>query len=169
MINLDCNAQLKALGAKWNGAEWVAPELAKPEFDAIKAKYYSDLVAVELTITDENRDEGTWLGTAHAQAICGYVLATAYGRDSGAKLAAGVAVISGGFDSGGSAKNYRCTIKGDGARVRCKVGRAMLDDIRAREGSDLVVLDDTHPTQASELEIQKAVELLTKNGFTVTK
>lgn len=145
MINVKFNEQAKALGAKWNGSRWVAPELAEAEFAALEAKYNQDLVAVELTVTQDNRDSGAWLGTSHAVAIGGYVVATANGRDSGARLADGVAVVSGGFTSGGSVKNYRCLIKNDEARIRCKIARAMLEEIGSIEGVDLVVMEDDEP------------------------
>lgn len=84
MINIDFNKSVKALGAKWDGAKWVAGDLTQDEFKALDQQYNQDLVVVELTITDENRDPSSWLGNANAAAICGYVLATAIGRDSGA-------------------------------------------------------------------------------------
>lgn len=169
MINLEFNTAVKALGAKFNGSTWIAPELAQDEFNALNAKYNEDIVAVELTVSDDNRDRNAWLGTAHAVAIGGYVLATAYGRDSGAKLSPGIAVISGGFSSGGSAKNYRCCINGDSVRVRCKVAKAMLPELQAIEGIDLTIKEELQPVDKQQEEIQRAIKLLTANGYSVTK
>jgi len=168
VINLKFNEQAKALGAKWNGSKWVAPELAEAEFAALEAKYSQDLVIVELTVTQDNRDTGAWLGTAHAVAIGGYVIATANGRDSGARLADGVAAVSGGFTSGGSVKNYRCLIKDDQARIRCKIARAMLQEISEIEGVELVVKGDNKADKADS-PVEDAIQLLTSLGYVVTK
>lgn len=168
MINLDFNAAIKSLGAKWDGKKWVAPELAINEFTALDAKYNQDLVTVELTITDDNRDRNTWLGNGHAIAICGYVFATAYGRDSGAKVSSDIAVLFGGFSSGGSVKNYRCVINGDSVRVRCKVARRMLPDLQKVEGIDLVELESETDNVNSDA-IQNAIALLVANGYEVIK
>lgn len=169
MINLKFNAAVKALGAKWDGKNWVAPELAQQEFAALDARYNGDLVTVELTVTDSNRDSGAWLGSAHAVAIGGYVLATAYGRDSGAKVAPDIAVLSGNFTSGGSVKNYRCGISGDAVRVRCKVGRAMLTDLAVLDGIDLVELEQPQAASDADAAVQAAIALLIANGYTITK
>lgn len=169
MINVQFNTAVKALGAKWDASEkrWVAPELAKTEFDALDQKYNKDLVVVELTITNENRDSGSWLGTAHAVSVSGYVFATAYGRDSGAKTAEGVSILSGKFGSGGSAKNYRCVMNEEGVRVRCKIARAMIESLK-KQVSDFVVIDD-NSTESNEKNIQAAIEFLQKNGYRVEK
>lgn len=166
MINLEFNSKVKALGAKWNGSAWVAPELAQAEFDALHLKYNQDLVAVELTVTDNNRTPSAWLGNSHCVAIGGYVLATASGRDSGARLQDAVAVIDGKFSSGGSVKNYRCCINGDSVRVRCKIARAMIDEISAIAGTDLVVLEADKSQPKNDL-VSDAIKLLTELGYKV--
>lgn len=164
VINTQFNDAVKVLGAKWNGAEWVPPELAASEFDALDRKYNRDLIAVEITLTDDSRDSGAWLGAAHAISVCGYVVATAYGRDSGAKLAPGVAVIKGGFKSGGSVKNYRCMLAGDSVVIRCKVGRAMLSELQSKAG---VTVLDAAPTISDELAA--AIAVIERHGFSVTR
>lgn len=155
MINIEFNQAVKNLGAKWDGAKWTPPKLATAEFEALDNKYNGDLIPVELTLTDDNKDTGAWLGTAHAVAICGYVLAVAYGRDSGAKVSPNVAVLDGGFTSGGSVKNYRCAIKGDAVRVRCEVGRALLPALRERDPQLVVIGEQADETKTADADAKK--------------
>ena len=141
MINTKYNSLVKAMGAKWSGTSWTPPELARPEFDALTDQYFGDPVTVELTVNDDNY-QGDYLGSAHAITVADYVIATAYGRDSGARIADGVAIVSGGVISGGSAKNFRCKLKRDEpARIRMKIGRAMVDSVLSIVGADAVVID----------------------------
>ena len=70
--------------------------------------------------------------------LAGRVIASAFGRDSGAKLGAGVVLLSGGFGSGGSAKNWKTvTNSEEGATVLVRdVPRSIADRLMAPGGLD---------------------------------
>lgn len=70
--------------------------------------------------------------------LAGRVIASAFGRDSGAKLGSGVVLLSGGFGSGGSAKNWKTvTNSAEGATVLVRdVPRAIADRLMTPGGLD---------------------------------
>lgn len=100
----------KNIGGKWNGVEWMYDER---DLDRVKKLYIDifgtdgspcELVDVRITIPEDDYisclNQGIY--------IYGREVARAYSRDSGAKIGDGVVVINeGGFNSGGSMKNWR--------------------------------------------------------------
>ena len=121
--NLELIEKCRNLGGTWDKETqaWIFPDFVADKVEDLEYKYGSELVAVEVEFTE--------FCSADKKAfdICGIVLATASGRDSGAKLADGVAVISGGFSSGGSVKNWR-TCVADNTIVRLKVPSQLVED-----------------------------------------
>ena len=112
----------RALGGKWDpdARAWVFSGIVSDEIEALDEIYNSDPVAVELTAKSE-------LSAWHAPVdFLGFSLARATGRDSGAKLADGVALMSGKIASGGSMKNWATVIR-DGSVLRLEVPRALID------------------------------------------
>ena len=126
MINLIANKQLKAMGCKWSGQEWIAPALAEKEVQAIKDKYYSKLVTILVVV--KKGLEGEDFGYSHARLVGGYIVATASGRDSGARVAEGVAFTKGSAKSGGSMKNFICSID-EGVHIKLRVSKNILADM----------------------------------------
>lgn len=126
MINLIANQELKNMGCKWSGQDWIAPELGKDKAQEIKDRFYSDLITIDVQICLPEFIEGGFLGAAHVRTIGGYVLAAAYGRDSGARIADGVVFLQGKMVSGGSMKNYRCLFSGSPV-IRMKVSKNALN------------------------------------------
>lgn len=88
------------LGGKWDGDTWVFSGMVESEVEELDVVFNSELVTIEITNEDEVRE---W---HDAVTFAGYSLAKARDRDSGAKLADGVALIEGKATSGGSAKNW---------------------------------------------------------------
>ena len=115
MINLNANRSFKALGARWNGVRWEAPALAKKEFEEINSKFYKDMIVVEINHDSNSNADLDWdyFGYKHAKTVAGYIIATACGRDSGAVIADGVAVIKGRFTSEVAENRYSYTIIND--------------------------------------------------------
>lgn len=127
MINLIANKELKDLGCKWNGIEWIAPKLAENETQEIKDYFYSDLITIEVMRTGDCGDlRRETFGNASAVSIGGYVVATAWSKDSGAKISEGVAVLEGGFGSGGSNYKFYCRTKSGALKLRMQVSRKAL-------------------------------------------
>ena len=111
----------RKLGGKWDGAEkaWVFSGMVADEVDALDDIFNSALAVYEITFE-------TGFG-AHQSAmdICGYTVARATGRDSGAPLADGVALLEGGFSSGGSTKNWETTVTA-GTKIRMELPLAVV-------------------------------------------
>jgi len=134
MINLRANENLKTLGCKWDGKEWIAPKLAQKEAIEIKKKFYSDLISVEFTMKEDGELKRERWGYSEVNTVAGYIVATVSGRDSGAKIQDGIAVISGKFISAGSIKNFYCDHTSD-LVFRMEISKNALDDIEL-EGKD---------------------------------
>lgn len=100
-------AKCRAMGGRWDAESdcWVFSELVEDKVEELDDIYNSDLVAVEITALDD-----IYEGKAPVT-FCGYTIARAYGRDSGAKLGDGVSHISGSIYSGGSMKNWKSGVK----------------------------------------------------------
>lgn len=92
---------------------WVFSDFVRDEVDDLDFIYNSEKVAVEITIDGQSE---------HNAPICvlGFIVAAAKSRDSGANVSKNIAVISGGFDSAGSIKNWR-TISEDGTVIRMEL------------------------------------------------
>ena len=112
----------RSLGGKWDPdvRAWVFSGLVSDEVDLLDEIYNSDLVGVELTAKD-------LVAELHAPVeFAGFSLAKATGRDSGAILCDGVALLSGKVRSGGSVKNWVTVIE-EGTVLRLEVPRLLID------------------------------------------
>jgi hypothetical protein len=106
-------AAARNLGGKWHAASktWRFDARDETRVRALCLETFgtdgspvgaADLVTVRVTIAS-----GDYIAADKSSIfLCGREVARAYGRDSGAKLGAGVVVLSGGFTSGGSVKNW---------------------------------------------------------------
>jgi len=164
MINLRFNEEIKAIGSKWNGYEWMPPKLGLDKFEAIERKYFSNMIAIEVTLNDSNL-VGEDFGYKHCKTFFGYVLATVSGRDTGARIQEGVAIIEGGFTSGGSVKNYICKLKGETVKLRMEVSEHFLNIIK-KSSINYTVLNEER--KDNSLEIKQAIKLLEANGYIVS-
>lgn len=95
------------LNGQWVKPHWVFDARDEARVDALIRTVYGDaddLCTLRITWTSSGRAPQAPI-TVHGRSI-----ATAWGRDSGAKLAEGVILLQGGFDSGGSVKNWVTTV-----------------------------------------------------------
>ena len=122
--------RIKMIGnAKWTGKAWSVPEAAVEEARAIMLDVYgetdvqeSEKVKVKLTFSEE-----VVRGRAPI-VIYGKTIASARGRDSGARIGEDVAIIKGAAKSDGSAKNW-CTVITEGTELTVdNVPASMLDE-----------------------------------------
>lgn len=109
-------AMAQKLGGKWEPPYWVFdPRDEKRVRELVRDVYGTDGTSDEmLTIRAPAKVcdgyQATFGGTRPTSWwFAGREIAKVSGRDSGAKLGAGVVLISGKFDSGGSVKNPSCT------------------------------------------------------------
>lgn len=77
--------------------------------------------------------------------IGGRVIAQAYSRDSGAKTGEGVVILSGGFRSSGSVKNWRTEVKEDTEVLLHEFPRLAAERLIA-EGVNLTIVNIEPPT-----------------------
>jgi len=112
--NKEFIARIKGVGAKWNPTRrvWEADaRTIETVRDIMRDVYGQDdmpqeLVDVKVKVGDQDiyEDKG-------AVVIFGRTIATAWGRDTGARVGDGVVLESGKVTSGGSMKNWRTIIK----------------------------------------------------------
>lgn len=104
--NRDLVKRCHELNGKWDGTEqaWVFSASVDDLVQELDDKYNTDvqMYDIELDVS----------GHAEPYYLCGYKIAEAWGRDSGAKLADGVILLSGKVRSGGSMKNWTTRVEG---------------------------------------------------------
>ncbi len=122
------------LGGKWDSETkvWTFSTLVEDQVDKLELLFNCDIVGVEITATQE------MIGYKNPVYFCGYSVATAFNRDSGAKVGDGVSLISGEITSGGSVKNWQTVVR-KGCTFRLKISRNLLEEID-RSGWDCVVI-----------------------------
>lgn len=79
---------------------WVFSEIVEDKVEELDFLYNSEPIPVEITA---KKDVSRWHGPVD---FLGYTIATAWGRDSGAKLGDDISLVSGLVSSGGSVKNW---------------------------------------------------------------
>jgi hypothetical protein len=100
----------KKLGGKWVAPDWVFDARDEQRVrDLCRDIYGSDGITSDLvTLRIEWRSGNA--SNQSAFTVYGRVIATAFGRDSGAKLGDGIVLLAGAFSSGGSVKNWETTV-----------------------------------------------------------
>ena len=107
-------SQIKKAGGKWNPGNktWEIDERSIDTVRSIKREDYGQddlpqqLVTVKVTIGDKSLEE--WRAPV---VLFGRTIASARGRDSGARPGEGVCFEKGGCDSGGSMKNWYTIVR----------------------------------------------------------
>lgn len=119
--NTQLVVRAKELGGKWDAETktWVFSDLVAAEVEELDALYNDDTIIIDIT-AQRNICEGRGPVT-----FCGYVIARAFGRDSGAKLGDDVAQISGRIFSSGSMKNWATEIE-SGSKFRLRISKNLL-------------------------------------------
>jgi hypothetical protein len=117
------------LGGRWDAENktWIFSSIVADKVDELDELYNSPAVTVELTARGDEVYAG--IDAVH---FCGYPIARATGRDSGATLGDGVSMIKGKIKSGGSVKNWATCITG-GAVFRLKCSEKLLEKNRETE------------------------------------
>lgn len=153
----DLPPRARNLSGRWDSANhvWVFPLAAEPQVRDLYLDVYGqwddmpvDTVTLLCRATDEYyvRQGSVTLG--------GRVIATAFGRDSGARTAEGVIVVEGGFRSGGSTKNW-CTVALKSTAFRLlDVPRAKAEALAAApEWCDSVTIEETQAPPAVDRDV----------------
>ena len=115
--------ECKKLGGRWDKdtKTWVFLDYVSDRVDELDELYNSRLAVIEVTV----KQTVSWMHDSVY--FLGYPIATATGRDSGAKVNEHVSLISGSFTSGGSIKNWDTVVK-SGAVFRLTCSRNLIED-----------------------------------------
>lgn len=118
--NANLVERCRELGGKFDNGIWVFSALVEDKIEALDYYYNSDEVSIEITAKGDVR------GYQAPIYFCGYLLAKASGRDSGAKLGSDFAQISGTIESSGSMKNWTTVVR-KGSVFRTKMSKVLLE------------------------------------------
>lgn len=105
--------KIKLMGARWNASDrcWVIDEYSVPDARAAMREVYGrDDLPVSETVDVELTFERSVYGYKEPVTILGRTIASAYGRDSGARIGDGVMFLEGKPHSGGSVKNWETVV-----------------------------------------------------------
>ena len=161
--NAEFVAAIKKLGgAKWSreGGCWKIPENRIPEVREIMQRIYGE--------TDQKSDKKvkvrlTFLKSVHEYCgdvtILGKCMAHARGRDSGARAGNDVSYISGGPESGGSAKNWTSEVREGSVAILYDVPEALLSS-PLPDGVEMEILEESVDRKALEEEKQRLLARL---------
>mgnify|MGYP000042066791 FL=1 len=114
-FNKNFAKKMRAMNGTWNGSAWVVNTMFVSAVREIMRNVYgyddtdTDIQTVTLRIVFLENQSAYHDGIR----MFGKTIATAYSRDSGAKLGADVALIKGSICSGGSVKNWNTEIDRD--------------------------------------------------------
>lgn len=114
--------ECRRLAGKWDATEsvWVFDKFVEEEVEKLDALFNDEQVTVILTATEDCYMDRDGLN------FCGYGIAVALGRDSGAKLKEGIVQLSGTISSGGSMKNW-VTRATEGSTFKMRISKALLE------------------------------------------
>jgi len=124
-------SRIKKAGGKWDGTSktWVCDERTIEAVRSIMREVYGqddhpqELVNVKVTMSEDG------IGEYHGPIVLfGRAIASAWGRDSGARIGDGVGFEKGGCESGGSAKNWKTIIKGGSVFTIFDVPKAAVEN-----------------------------------------
>lgn len=129
--------QCKNLGGRWDAEEkaWVFSAIVADKVEELDYLINTDIVNIEITAKEDRWGEK---GAVH---FCGYRIAIAQSRDSGATLCDGVAMITGAIKSGGSMKNWGTEVSA-GSQFRLRCSRKWLVRYNDSERWDYAVISD---------------------------
>lgn len=137
--NVELVEKCRELGGRWDKEEnvWIFASIIEDKVEELDEIYNSDPIGVEISRRyDQDKNAMPIGGYQEPVYFLGYVLATAHGRDSGAKLGQGVSLIEGVINSGGSMKNWRTDVS-ENAVFRLFVPEKLLEQYLADESNIL--------------------------------
>ena len=144
--NPDFISKVKLMGGKWDAVRkvWKVEENLIEDVRSIMREVYGrddrgELSGTCTVIVSFSEDVD---GYKSPVTVFGRVIASAYGRDSGAKVGEGCAFVEGRPESGGSMKNWRTTVPA-GSKVKIMdVPKCILSDTSLPDGASFMVVDD---------------------------
>lgn len=139
--------EAKILGGRWKDGQWFFDLRDQKEVEDLVFKVYGELYEkqnlVDLEVTYNPGGHHTFRsysgGDDYIITLFGQKIAAAKGRDSGAKLASGIVLKSGGFGSSGSAKNWYTKAEADTTIVLRDISKQLVDEF-LQEGNNAVVI-----------------------------
>lgn len=153
--------------AKWNANKkcWIVPAVSVDSVRKLMIQIYgeSDIEPAKHVDVKVTFDTDYAYSMCSAYTLFGKTVATAYGRDSGAKIGTDVEVIQGGAYSTGSAKNWRTQIKKGSVFIIRDVSKNLVDQWDDDEISVEVVGD----AKVDKEELKKEKEMLLRRLETI--
>ena len=162
--NPDFISKVKLMGGKWDAGRrvWKVDEGLIEDVRSVMREVYGrddrgELSGTCTVIVSFSEDVD---GYKSPVTVFGRVIASAYGRDSGAKVGEGCAFLEGRPESGGSMKNW-CTTVPAGSRVKImNVPKCVLSDMSLPDGVSFMVTDDEINREALLEEKENLVKRL---------
>lgn len=149
-------SRIKKMGGKWDGKSWTVDARNIDAVRAVMQEIYgmddmpADLVSVRVTCNKE-----LWASKGPIT-LFGRVVASASGRDSGARLGNGVAFIAEKPDSGGSVKHWGTSIPAGSEIIIHDVPRTAVDSgIDVPDGVEYEILETPADSRREQLEREK--------------
>jgi hypothetical protein len=139
--NAEFVSAAKRLGGKWRAGAWHLDARDEARVRTLCREVYgTDGVSIADVVTlrvewRQQDSEGTEPISLHGRTI-----ARATGRDSGARLGDGIAVLAGSFGSGGSMKNWRTTVRAGTIVLVRDFPRAAAEELLARQAAETRVV-----------------------------
>lgn len=148
--------------ARWNADKkcWIVPAVSIDSVRSLMIQVYGE----SDTEPAKHVDIKVTFDTDYAYSMCsaytlfGKTVATAYGRDSGAKIGADVEVIQGGAYSAGSAKNWRTQIKKGSVFIIRDVCKNLVD----HWDDDEISIEVINDAKVNKEALKKEKEMLLK-------
>lgn len=151
--NADFVKAARDMGGRWDGSSssWLFDRRDEADVKALCMKIYgtdgdmSDVVTIKVTFP-EGYEEYT-----EPIALSGRLIARAFGRDSGARLGEGVRLVSGGFNSGGSVKNWKTVANEGTATLVRDFSRAAAEELAESPPSGMLIeiIDESGPDKGA--------------------
>lgn len=146
------------LGGKFRGGAWYFDARDESRVREVCREVYgsdgltSDTITLRIEWT-ESRAE-----TCGPLTVSGRTIATAFGRDSGAKLGDGVVVLAGGFDSGGSVKNWQTKVSAGTIALVRDFPRSLADKLSSNKYQSRIysIEPESPPVDRAALESERA-------------
>lgn len=141
-------------GAKWNGEAWVIPVNAVDDCRKILKDVYGE---TDLPDTSEKLTVKVTLHRYLAEerepiVMFGHTIASAFSRDSGARVESGVRFVSGKPESGGSRKNWETYIPEGCVFIIEGVSKERFEQEKEKYKADFEVMENSVIDRASLLE-----------------
>ncbi|OQA07948.1 MAG: hypothetical protein BWY65_01679 [Firmicutes bacterium ADurb.Bin373] len=160
-------SKIKKAGGRWNASSktWECDERSVEAVRAIMREVYGmddmpqELVTVRVTVGDRNISKHTG-----PVVLFGRTIASAYGRDSGAKIGEGVCFEAGGCTSGGSVKNWYTVIESGSIITIYDVPRRAVEEKLGWSDSDgaVEIMEAVDPLAGLKAEREALLKRLTE-------